>query len=36
MDKIRAKYGWDAVKRASLLEDEGEKRGSSDHEPTDE
>jgi DNA polymerase IV len=36
MDKIRAKYGWDAVKRASLLEDEGEKRGLSDHEPTDE
>lgn len=24
VDKIRAKYGWDAVKRASLMDDEGE------------
>ena len=23
VDKIRAKYGWDAVKRASALDDEG-------------
>ncbi|MCC6188078.1 MAG: DNA polymerase IV [Anaerolineales bacterium] len=24
LDKIRAKYGWDAVRRASLMDDEGE------------
>ncbi len=34
VDKIRARYGWEAVKRASLLEDEDEG-GSPDHEPLD-